>query len=423
MTNSSEEARETSLGYQRAKQLAAHSDPSVRATLASRSDLRPELLYYLAADPDPSVRRTIAINRTTPGQADLLLARDRDPDVRSELAAKIAHLVPELTAEEREQAERTASEVLDILARDQIRRVRQIIAETLQSVANAPVEIVRHLARDPELNVAAPLLEFSPLLTDGDLLGIIRTSSARGSLVAISRRNGLGEKVADAVAASKDVAAIAALLGNNSAQIREETLDRLIDRAPMVESWHDPLCRRPSLPPGAIARLSRFVADHLLDVLKARSDVDAEALDAISKEVHRRLEEAATDGKARNEKDEYGEAQRLFKAAKLTPEVAADAIRAGRRTFAIDALALLADVSRATIEKALSTKSAKGVVALCWKAKLPACTAEEVQRRLAGIRPNTILHATRDGQYPMEPADMTWQLEFLADLAGTGGKR
>ena len=180
MTNSSEEARETSLGYQRAKQLAAHSDPSVRATLASRSDLRPELLYYLAADPDPSVRRTIAINRTTPRQADLLLARDRDSDVRTELAAKIARLVPELTAEEREQAERTASEVLDILARDQIGRVRQIIAETLQSVANAPVEIVRHLTRDPELNVAAPLLEFSPLLTDGDLLGIIRTSSTRG---------------------------------------------------------------------------------------------------------------------------------------------------------------------------------------------------------------------------------------------------
>ncbi len=406
------------LDYQRAKQLAGHNDPEVRATLASRSDLRPELLYYLAADPDASVRRTIAINRTTPGQADLLLARDRDADVRAELAAKIARLVPDLSAEERDHAGRAACEALDILARDQLGRVRRIIAETLQTVANAPADIVQRLARDTDLNVAAPLLEFSPLLSDSDLLSIVRTGSARGGLSAIGRRNGLDEKVADAIAATKDVAAIAALLGNTSAQIREETLDRLIDRAPMIESWHDPLCRRPRLPTGAVARLSRFVADHLLDVLQARQDLDSEALAALSEEVHRRLGDATTpdtqDGKA----SDGNEAQHLFKAGKLSMEIVGEAIRGGRRTFTIDALALLADEPRAVIDKAISTQSAKGVVAVCWKAKLPARMAEEVQRRLAGIRPNTILHAKHDGQYPLDPKEMTWQLEFLADLAG-----
>lgn len=414
------------LDYQQAKQLAQHSDPGVRASLARRDDIRPELLYYLAADREPAVRRAIAVNRATPGQADLLLARDPVVEVRADLAAKIARLFPDFAADEREHISQATYEALDILARDQVVRVRQIIAETLKTVADAPPEIIQRLARDAELAVAAPLLEFSPMLTDADLVDIIRKGVAPGGLSAIGRRAGLREQVADTVAASKDSAAIAALLGNASAQVREETLDRLIDRAPMVEAWHDPLCRRPALPPGAAVRLARFVADRLLGVLQARRDLDEGALAAVGEEVRRRLDEdgaATDDGKAGEAAADDTPAQQLFAAGKLTAEDVGRAVQAGRRGFVIDALALLADVPAALVDKVLSTRSAKGVLAISWKAKLPVRTAVEIQRRLARIRPDGILNARREGEYPLDPAEMTWQLEFFADLNREGRGR
>ena len=75
--------------------------PAVRARLAERQDVRPEIHYFLAEDPASQVRCKIAANRATPGQADLLLARDSDESVRLLLARKISILLPELDAAER----------------------------------------------------------------------------------------------------------------------------------------------------------------------------------------------------------------------------------------------------------------------------------------------------------------------------------
>ena len=98
---------------------------------------------------------------------------------------------------------------------------------------------------------------------------------------AIARRSLVNESVADALADTDDDEAIADLLSNPSAQLREETLDGLIDRAESVELWHAPLAGRPNLPRGAAVRLANFLADNLIDVLKQRQDLDAETLEAV----------------------------------------------------------------------------------------------------------------------------------------------
>jgi len=56
-------------------------------------------------------------------------------------------------------------------------------------------------------------------------------------------------------------------LSNDSAQIRESTLNELIERAPDVELWHAPLVGRPKLPKSAELRPANFLADNLLGVL------------------------------------------------------------------------------------------------------------------------------------------------------------
>src|SRR5690348_2127640 len=154
------------IDYDTQKTLAASAKRADRRRLAESTSARPEVLYYLASDKEPSVRAAVAANEATPVQADLLLARDRDAGVRADLAEKIAELAPGLSRESHERLRKLTDEVLQILVRDQVTRVRQVIAETLKDVADAPPEIIRLLARDCELVVAGPVLECSPVLSE-----------------------------------------------------------------------------------------------------------------------------------------------------------------------------------------------------------------------------------------------------------------
>jgi len=416
------------IGYDRTKGLARHADPKVRLDLAARTDVKPEILYFLADDSSADVRRSIATNTATPRPADLLLARDADAHVRAGLAEKIARLAPGLTAEERDKVRRMTYEALDILARDQVPRVRQILSETLKDMADAPPEVIHRLARDAELIVCGPVLEFSPLLTDGDLLEIIANAPVRGALGAISRRAGVGENVADAIAASDDLEAVAQLLANPSAQIREETLDRIVDRAVDMEPWHAPLVRRPVLPPGVARRLARFVADHLLETLAGREDLDPASVEAIGAEVRRRLDEGYSAAAARGREtpgtntkpapaaDSLDMVQDLHQSGKLNEATVANALHSGNHGFVIAALAVRGGVAVDLVEKVVEIKSIKGVIALAWKSGLSMDLAEQLQQRLAGIAPDQVLTAAGGASYPLSEDEMKWQLEFLGDL-------
>ena len=107
------------LTYDEAKKLARNRDTGTRVNLAGRTDLRPEILYFLAEDESSEVRREIARNSKTPRQADKMLAADVDDEVRCDLALKISRLIPGLSDSESSMLQDLTLEVLDILARDQ----------------------------------------------------------------------------------------------------------------------------------------------------------------------------------------------------------------------------------------------------------------------------------------------------------------
>jgi len=417
------------LTYEQARDLARHSDPEVRRRLARRADLRPEILYFLADDPVPLVRRQIAANLATPAQADFRLAADEDPSVRGDLAQKIARLAPGLSADEQDRLRRTTYETLELLARDQITRVRQILAEALKDIADAPPGVIRQLAHDSELEVASPVLEFSPVLSDEDLLEIIHSSPIAGALSAISRRKNVGANIVDRIARTEDSDAIAVLLGNPSAQIREETLDLLLDRAPDHDSWHAPLVHRPHLSARAATRLARFVADNLLQALDQRADFDPETKAAVAAAVRRRVEDAGSDmvdfrrtqpkpgGSTSETMIDY--VKRLFAEGQLTEQAILKALTSGEMELVACALAVRADVSVERVNKIIATQSAKGMVALSWKAHFDMSAAVVLQTKLAKVAPaDTLRPRSGSSGFPMTEEEMLWQLEFFAAMVG-----
>jgi len=402
------------IDYDEAKKLARDDDVKVRLKLAKRKDLVPEILYFLAKDPAPEVRRAIAKNAATPHQADLLLSDDSDDVVRYNLAEKIAQLIPGLNAEELGKVHDFTYQVLERLAKDQAMRVRRILSETLKDIADAPPEVIRRLARDVELVVCAPVLEHSPVLTDEELLEIIRSGPVLGALSVIAKRTDLSEDLSDAIYESKDVDAIIVLLSNTSTQIREDTLDRIVEQAQDIEPWHKPLAERPTLSRKAVLQLVEYVADSLLDTLALRADIGDNAAEAVREEFTRRMEAA----ERTRERDEGGPPQErakiLFDRNELDDKAVHEASQSGEVEFVKVALTLMSGINPTTVSKIIEIASAKGIVSLCWKAGLSMPTAMLIQKRIAKVPPREV-QGSAEGEYPFTDEEMTWQLEFFQD--------
>ena len=422
--------RET-ISYEIAKQLARDGDPNVRRVLAARKDLKPEILYFLAEDTDTAVRQAVANNLSAPRQTDVLLAKDDDVGVRGDLAGKIARLMPELSVNEQDKVLRSAHEALEVLARDQITKVRGILSDALKDLADAPADVIKTLAMDAEIEVSGPVLEFSPVLSDDDLVQIIEHGPAKGGVNAISKRAGVTETVSDAIVGTDDISAIADLLSNDSAQIREATLDDLIERAPDVDLWHAPLVGRPKLPSGAEIRLASFLAENLLGVLEERAGLDAETLAAVKSVVRQRIGgdggngAADTDGGGQdflNMEAPIDMVNRLYQSRKLDGNVIVKALKAGDYSFVLASLIVRAGLDEAMVKRVFQEKSAKGIAAVSWKAELPARMATQLQQRMGRIAPSDVLIA-EGATYPLSDDDLQFQIDFFIDLSAKGPGR
>lgn len=407
------------LSYDDAKRLSSSANVKDRRRAAQHSAVKPEFLYLLAQDPDPSVRAAVALNEATPVQADLILAHDQDSSVREDLAQKIARLAPGLTAREQDRVRQITYQILEILVQDQIAKVREIIADTLKDRADAPAEIIQRLARDCEIRVAAPVLEFSPVLTDQDLLDIINGDPIAGACAAVARRSLVRESVAEAIGASDDIEAITALLSNPSAQIREETLDHLVERAPGIVAWHSPLVHRPRLSMSAVRRLADFVTSSLLSVLSNRPDLDPELKREISHMVTTRLAEEAKNDPTPGEdpiQATLARARKLHVEGKLGDDPLADAIIQRDRNFVRAALSIRAGLPLGAVDRVLGAHSAKGIVSLAWKAGPKMGLAIRLQTDFAHIARASVMRAQPNGNYPMTAEAMRWHLEFLTGI-------
>src|SRR5579864_7979975 len=139
------------------------------------------------------VRRTMADNLTK-SDVERLLA-DPSPETRADMAAKVAREFRRgrLTGEER----RIAEEIVRIMAQDAALRVRQALAEHLKESNSLPPDVARLLAADVE-PVALPVLQYSTVLTDEDLLELVKGANSQ-RLTAIARRRTLSEPISDAV--------------------------------------------------------------------------------------------------------------------------------------------------------------------------------------------------------------------------------
>ena len=405
-------AKKKEVTYEESRDLATSTSHAERKELAKRKDVKPEVLYFLASDDSPTVRRKVATNKNTPRQADVILSTDDNDEVRCDLALKIGRLVPNISETESEKLQKMTFQVLETLANDQLTRVRQIVAEEIKRADNVPQNIVDSLARDVELIVAAPILEYSPLLSDDDLMEIIQSSTTSGAISAISKRAAVSPDVSDAIFAARDIPAVEQLLANKNAQIREETLDQIVDQAADKKSWHKPLVDRPLLSQQAMRHIAGFVSLSLLDILAETHDLDQET----EKEVRAAVKDGIEKHDVTEDEDILQDkAKELVESGGLTDAEAAKLIKSREYELLVRAMAIKAEVLPHIALKIIESKSGKTVTALVWAAGLTMRTAMDVQKTVAKVPPSEHINARGGTDYPLTDDEMSWYLDFFAD--------
>jgi len=378
--------------------------------LAARADVGPDVLHYLAQHGTPAVRAAVAANPAAPAATNRYLADDDVEDVRAELAVKIGRLMPGLSEHESSHIFALTIETLECLARDASSRVRAILAEEIKNLDCIPREIALMLAQDINTVVAAPILQYSPLLSDADLIEIIACGQVQEVLTAIASRRPVNEPVSDRLVQSLDVPAVAALLVNPDAKIRKETMDRIIEQAEDINAWHMPLALRADLSARAIRRIASLVGASILERLAARNDLSDATRIHLNRELRARLAEAPPSADKMAPSETVALARRE---GRLDGAFVEQAAQAGHREVVILALAQLANVSEQTVKKILSAGNAKPLVALVWHTHLSMRVAFKIQTFVMKLPTRDILPARGGIGFPLSKEEMRWHLNYF----------
>jgi uncharacterized protein (DUF2336 family) len=126
-------------------------------------------------------------------------------------------------------------------------RAKAELSQRLAPVANAPIEILRRLANDEDISVAAPVLTRSPRLEEKDLVNIARTKG-QAHLFALSGREQLMPAVTDVLVARGDREVVQKVADNPGAKLSEKGYSNLVKRAGNDSALAESVAQRADIP-------------------------------------------------------------------------------------------------------------------------------------------------------------------------------
>lgn len=288
-------------------------------------------------------------------------------DARAQVAEKIGE---QLEASAENTSERgIAEDIIRMLSADVVVQVRQALASSVKASPYLPPDVAAALARDVE-SVSLPILEFSTVLPQGEMLELAKLGSPEKQQ-AIARREHVPEAVSAVLVEHGDERVVSTLMSNKTAQISEKTFDKAIDKFGQSQSVQAAIAMRPKLPMAISEKLISFVSDKLKDYLLSQPDLPSGlAADLI---IQGREKATMSLFDQRTSVVELLKlVDQLYRAGRLTPSLLLRALCTGDMPFFEASLARLASVPLPNAQQMLHGGVQGGLRGLFDKSHLPA---------------------------------------------------
>ena len=297
------------------------------------------------------------------------LMADPSPAVRAETTSKIAaqydRRYPRMTPAERKIAE----EIFRQLIKDAEVRVREALAANLKTTPDLPHDLALSLARDVD-EVALPVLKFSEVLTDEDLIDIVRGENAYAKQVMIAQRATVSDAVADALIDTGNETAVARLVANEGANLTEDALGRLMNDYEDSEVVSDSLSRRPNLPAGISEQLVSAMTEKLQGYLVSEHNLTPDAASNLILQTRERATVSLlSEGSSESELEEL--VYQLHVNGRLTTSLIVRALCVGDLPFFEAAMSRLANVPLKNARTLIHDDGDLGLRSIYEKAKMP----------------------------------------------------
>lgn len=295
-----------------------------------------------------------------------ILLKDPSDTAKATLGEKVASQIdnPELS-----QAERTlAVSIIEHLAQDTAVIIRKALAHNLKTSRTIPRNVALKLANDIS-DVALPIIEFSSVLTDEDLISIINTGSAEKQ-IAVARRPVVSNRVVGALIETNNEDVVVELVSNPGADIQEQNYNRVIEKFPKSERIHEGLITKRKLSPVIQEKLMHLVSDHLKKQLVKLANISTEEVDDLV-DATREKETISRITSVSDTESIESLVRSMAQQSRLTPSIILRAICLGDINFFEHAIALLAQVPLYNAKILIYDTGKSALETLLRKAKMP----------------------------------------------------
>lgn len=307
------------------------------------------------------------------------LARDKSVNGRTRLVQVVGDLFFEEKSVTNDRERALMTQILQQLIHDVEQSVRKALADRLAVEHDAPSELVRILAND-EIDVAHKILHSSMVLQDLELIEIIQHRTFEHQLT-IAMRNDVSEAVSDALVETGNSKVIQTLIENETAEISGNTMEYLVNESKTREPYQKSLLDRPDFSPHLAKRMYWWVSAALRKHIVEEYKIDPTELDQKIESTIKDLlgEPKADTPEAEKEAGSEGEiidtssmdlARKLAATHAITPQLLLQTLRKGEVRMFEGMFAQLTGLRTNLIRRLVYEPGGEGLAIACKAAEL-----------------------------------------------------
>ncbi len=239
---------------------------------------------------------------------------------------------------------------------------REHVAKLLAPLERAPGSVVMRLAHD-DIKVARPLLEFSNVLSDDDLIEIVEGKTEEHRII-IAGRDNVGSRIGNAIADNGGQESLSILIENESADISSHIIEKTIHLASDNKELAKRLRNRNNINWGLLRKEISSAGAKVLSELSLAEFSDGSKTNSVSDVIYNRMRSKA--GFSASEwKIAYSQVKALNDRRQLNTITLARFVRFGYGHHVAAAMALMMNVSTQTFVKWLASQDYVGISVAC----------------------------------------------------------